>query len=240
MCIMSMLEKIHTQNLLHKIECSQCALHMCLPIRCTYGYVCISISGSGASSLTSLSLVYCSAHSSNKGWEGETCSKRNKKRKFKVEANSGFNFKHVSKEIRNENLKLKPLLAQKYAHLTLGYLFTLVAIVSAGAIGLQSWAFLKELGRRLRQETGEAKSLLLILIFTYLILLVLYCLLFVYCVLYCIIRESVDSLCRDGADTPIVRVHWKAFLTREYSRFKPFSAREWPIQPLLYPTIPHK
>ena len=54
------------------------------------------------------------------------------------------------------------------------------------------------------------------------------------------IRESVDSLCRDGADTPIVRVHWKAFLTREYSRFKPFSAREWPIRPLLYPTIPHK
>ena len=55
-----------------------------------------------------------------------------------------------------------------------------------------------------------------------------------------IVRESVDSLCRDGADTPIVRVHWKAFLTREYSRFKPFSAREWPIRPLLYPTIPHK
>ena len=54
------------------------------------------------------------------------------------------------------------------------------------------------------------------------------------------IRESVDSLCRDGADTPIVRVHWKAFLTREYSHFKPFSAREWPIQLLLYPTIPHK
>ena len=54
------------------------------------------------------------------------------------------------------------------------------------------------------------------------------------------IRESVDSLCRDGTDTPIVRVHWKAFLTREYSRFKPFSEREWPIQPLLYPTIPHK
>ena len=55
-----------------------------------------------------------------------------------------------------------------------------------------------------------------------------------------VIRESVDSLCRDGADTPIVRLHWKAFLTREYSRFKPFSAREWPIQPLLYPMIPHK
>ena len=29
------------------------------------------------------------------------------------------------------------------------------------------------------------------------------------------IRESVDSLCRDGADTPIVCVHRKAFLTRE-------------------------
>ena len=54
------------------------------------------------------------------------------------------------------------------------------------------------------------------------------------------IRESVDSLCRDGADTPIVRIHWKAFLTREYLRFKPFSACEWPIQPLLYPMIPHK
>ena len=26
-----------------------------------------------------------------------------------------------------------------------------------------------------------------------------------------IIRESVDSLCRDGADTPIVRVHREAF-----------------------------
>ena len=29
------------------------------------------------------------------------------------------------------------------------------------------------------------------------------------------IRESVDSLCRDGSDTPIVRVHWKTFLTRK-------------------------
>jgi len=26
-----------------------------------------------------------------------------------------------------------------------------------------------------------------------------------------LIRESVDSLCRDGADMPIVRVHTKAF-----------------------------
>ena len=32
---------------------------------------------------------------------------------------------------------------------------------------------------------------------------------------YMTIRESVDSLCRDGADTPIVRVHRKAFLTRK-------------------------
>ena len=58
--------------------------------------------------------------------------------------------------------------------------------------------------------------------------------------MHALIRESVDSLCRDGSDTPIVRVHWKIFLTREHSRFKPFSAREWPIQPILYPTIPHK
>ena len=42
-------------------------------------------------------------------------------------------------------------------------------------------------------------------------------------VMHVLIRELVDSLCRDGADTPIVRVHWKAFLTRECSRFKPFS-----------------
>ena len=48
--------------------------------------------------------------------------------------------------------------AQKYAHLTPSYLFTPVAIESAGAIGPQSWAFLKELGRILRQETGGAKS----------------------------------------------------------------------------------
>jgi len=27
----------------------------------------------------------------------------------------------------------------------------------------------------------------------------------------CTIRELVDSLCRDGTDTPIVRVHMKAF-----------------------------
>ena len=42
-----------------------------------------------------------------------------------------------------------------------------------------------------------------------------------------IITESVDSLCRDGADTPIVHVHCKFFLTREYSCFKPFSACEF-------------
>ena len=37
-----------------------------------------------------------------------------------------------------------------------------------------------------------------------------------------IIRESVDSLCRDGAGPPIVCVHWKAVLTRERSCSKPF------------------
>ena len=43
-----------------------------------------------------------------------------------------------------------------------------------------------------------------------------------------VIRESVDSLCRDGADTPIVRVHRKAFLTRERSRSKPFwTTSQW-------------
>ena len=53
-----------------------------------------------------------------------------------------------------------------------------------------------------------------------------------------IIRESVDSLCRDGADTPIVRVHRKAFLTRERSRSKPFWAPSYSIPAFIYPTIP--
>ena len=48
--------------------------------------------------------------------------------------------------------------SQKYPHLTPSYLFTPVAMVSAEAIDPQSWALLKELGRRLRQETGEVKS----------------------------------------------------------------------------------
>ena len=54
------------------------------------------------------------------------------------------------------------------------------------------------------------------------------------------IRESVDSLCRDGADTPIVCVHRKAFLTRERSRSKPFWAPSYSIQVVLYPKIPPK
>ena len=54
------------------------------------------------------------------------------------------------------------------------------------------------------------------------------------------IRESVDSLCRDGADTPIVRVHRKAFLTRERSRSKPFWAPSYSIPVVRYPTIPPK
>ena len=45
------------------------------------------------------------------------------------------------------------------------------------------------------------------------------------------IRESVDSLCRDGTDTPIVRVHWKAFLTCECSRSKPFWAPSYSSLP---------
>ena len=55
-----------------------------------------------------------------------------------------------------------------------------------------------------------------------------------------IIRESVDSLCRDGADTPIVRLHRKAFLTHERSRSKPFWAPSYSIPAFLYPTIPPK
>jgi len=34
-------------------------------------------------------------------------------------------------------------------------------------------------------------------------------------------RVGINCLRRDGADTPIVRVHGKAFLTREHSHSKP-------------------
>ena len=54
------------------------------------------------------------------------------------------------------------------------------------------------------------------------------------------LSESVDSLCRDGADPPIVRVHRKAFLTRECSRSKPFCAPSYSIPAFLYPKIPPK
>ena len=55
-----------------------------------------------------------------------------------------------------------------------------------------------------------------------------------------LIRESVDSLCRDGVDPPIVRVHRKTFLTRERSRSKPFCAPSYSIPAFLYPKIPLK
>ena len=37
-----------------------------------------------------------------------------------------------------------------------------------------------------------------------------------------VIRELVDSLCRDGSGPPIVCVHWKAVLTHERSCSTPF------------------
>ena len=56
-------------------------------------------------------------------------------------------------------------------------------------------------------------------------------------VVYNYIRELVDSLCRDGADTPIVCVHWKAFLTRERSCSKPFWAPRTPSLHLSFNVI---
>ena len=49
------------------------------------------------------------------------------------------------------------------------------------------------------------------------------------------IRESVDSLCRDGAGPPIVCVHWKAVLTHERLCSKPFWTPSYPIPTFLYP-----
>ena len=46
----------------------------------------------------------------------------------------------------------------KYKHLGPAYIFTRIAIETSGAIGPRARAFLKQLGRRLRRETGEANS----------------------------------------------------------------------------------
>ena len=43
------------------------------------------------------------------------------------------------------------------------------------------------------------------------------------------IRESVDSLCRNGTGPPIVCVYWKAVLTREHSFPKPLWTPSYPI-----------
>ena len=50
------------------------------------------------------------------------------------------------------------LKAGKYAHLDQVYLFNPVAIDTSGALGPHTAAFLKDLGRRIHQETGEARS----------------------------------------------------------------------------------
>ena len=46
----------------------------------------------------------------------------------------------------------------KYAHLSPAFTFTPVAIETMGVLGPRTAAFLRDLRRRIRQETGEAKS----------------------------------------------------------------------------------
>ena len=53
------------------------------------------------------------------------------------------------------------------------------------------------------------------------------------CAIRVVVSESADSLCRDGADTPIVRVHRKAFLIREYLHSKPFWAPSYSMPAFL-------
>ena len=48
--------------------------------------------------------------------------------------------------------------SRKYRGLPPGHLFAPIAIETLGAIGPRSLAFLKELGRRIRGETGEPRS----------------------------------------------------------------------------------
>ena len=52
------------------------------------------------------------------------------------------------------------------------------------------------------------------------------------------IRESVDSLCRDGSGPPIVCVHWRAVIIHERSCSKPFWTPSHPIRTFLYSMIP--
>ena len=46
-----------------------------------------------------------------------------------------------------------------YAHLDPSHSFTPVAVETSGVVGPQSLAFLKDLGHRMRQETGDERSL---------------------------------------------------------------------------------
>ena len=63
--------------------------------------------------------------------------------------------------------------------------------------------------------------------------------LFVFCHTFHVgIRESVDSLCRDGANMPIVHVHWKTYSTCQGSHSKFFWAPSYPIPIFPYPTTP--
>ena len=53
-----------------------------------------------------------------------------------------------------------------------------------------------------------------------------------------LIRELVDSLCRDDADTPIIHGHWKAFISCKLSCSKPCWAPIYLNPAFLYPVIP--
>ena len=53
----------------------------------------------------------------------------------------------------------KQLKRAKYAHLDSSHHFIPVAVETSGALGAEALKFLQELGRRLRQVTGEPKSL---------------------------------------------------------------------------------
>ena len=66
-------------------------------------------------------------------------------------------------QVRLQQLHVEILKAEKYAHLSRAYLFTPVANETTGVFGLHTAAFLRELGRRIHQETGEARSLVFLL-----------------------------------------------------------------------------
>ena len=64
----------------------------------------------------------------------------------------------VVQAVRSVAVKAESLKEEKYSVLSHTHEFAPIAVESSGVFGLQSLTFVKELGRRLRYQTGEEKA----------------------------------------------------------------------------------